>query len=92
VRINFKRLFSFLLVIMVTMFAVVAFGADPSPIPTGAPGTFSLSWTMLLAALPALAIAILDFIFAVNPNAKSNGFLHWIYLAFGGKETPPAKP
>jgi hypothetical protein len=70
------------------MFAVVAFGdASPSPLP-GAPGP-SINWPILLAAGAALGIAILDFIFAVNPSARANGFLHWVYLALGGKDTPP---
>lgn len=36
-------------------------------------------------ALCALGIAVLDFVFAVNANAKSSGILHWVYVALGGK-------
>lgn len=45
------------------------------------------SWiTAHSAVLSALAVAIIDFVFAVAPNLKSNGILHSIYLFFGGKE------
>lgn len=84
-----KRYWKFLLMVALIAFAAVALGdTGPSPVPVGAPG--SLNWTVLLAAIPALAVAVLDFIFAVNPNSRSNGFLHWVYLALGGKDTPPA--
>lgn len=88
---NYLKMFAKLAVLaIVAMFAIVAFGdASPSPLPgPGAPS--SINWTLLIAAFAPLAIALLDFIFAVNPSAKSNGILHWIYLALGGKETPPA--
>lgn len=79
-----------LTIVLVFMFALAALGADPSPIPVGQPA--SINWTVVLGALGGLAAAVLDFIFAINSNAKSNGVLHWIYLALGGKETPPPKP
>lgn len=85
---NYIKVFARLAVLLiVAMFAAVAFG-DASPLPTpGAPAS-SINWTILIAALAPLAIAILDFFFAINPGAKSNGILHWIYLALGGKENP----
>lgn len=40
---------------------------------------------MLLAG----GISLLDFLMAISPKLKSAGWLHAIYLALGGKETPP---
>jgi len=34
----------------------------------------------LVAAAAAAGVAVLDFIFAINEKAKSNGMLHWVYL------------
>lgn len=43
-----------------------------------------------------LAVALLDLLFAVNPNTQSSGFLHACYVFLGGKkglpEVPPAPP
>ena len=37
------------------------------------------------AVLAAVGVSVLDLIFALNPNAASNGILHWIFLQLGGK-------
>lgn len=51
-----------------------------------------LAWIMEhQAVLAVLALAILDFVFAVSPSFKSNGVIHWLYLFLGGKATPPAQ-
>lgn len=89
-RIYLRLLINLALMAIVAMFAVVAFGADPSPLPGAAPAA-SIDWKLLLAAAAPLAIALFDFLFALNPSAKSNGILHWIYLALGGKENPPLR-
>lgn len=31
-------------------------------------------------------ILILDFIFAIKPQWKTSGILHWIYVTLGGKK------
>jgi hypothetical protein len=50
--------------------------------------------TLLWSFLAALTVGILDFVFALNPNAKTNGFLHWIYSIAGGtkgvSQIPPS--
>ncbi len=33
----------------------------------------------LIPLATGVGIAVLDFVFAVNDKAKSNGLLHWIY-------------
>lgn len=43
---------------------------------------------LLLPALGAAVVGVLDLIFAVNPKARANGLAHWLYLAAGGKDTP----
>lgn len=86
-----KKLTRLLLMAVLTLavFTVVALAnPSPSPIPgAGAPPTSLNGWLMLLAPL---SVAIMDFIFAINSSAKSNGILHWLYLLAGGKETPPS--
>lgn len=59
--------------------------ADPSPSPvavsspTGAIGIWD--WIMAHQVIVGgFLAAVLDFVFALNPNAASNGVLHWIYL------------
>ena len=90
IRIDFRRLMSLLFIVLAT-FAVFAIRAiadtGPSPLPTSGAPTSVNGWYVLLA--PVL-IAVLDFVFAINSKAKSNGVLHWIWLALGGKENPPS--
>lgn len=40
-------------------------------------------WGTILA--PAV-LAIVDLVWAINPSAKSNGLLHWVFLQVGGKD------
>ena len=41
-------------------------------------------------AIAAVLIAVIDFIWAINPSLKANGILHAIWQALGGKD--PAGP
>lgn len=41
------------------------------------------------AVLAAFAVALLDLLFAIKPDWKSNGVLHALYVKFGPK--PPAQ-
>ncbi len=80
-----------LMLVAISLLACAALAdTGPSPLPVAAVAPVSVSWKVILAAIPALAVAVLDFIFAVNSGAKSNGILHWVYLMAGGKENPPA--
>lgn len=48
-----------------------------------------VSWIMAHQVLmAALAVAVLDFLFAIVPSLQSNGVLHAIYL-FATKEKTP---
>ena len=51
---------------------------------------------IFLGALCTLGVAVLDLVFALNPNSKANGVLHWLYLLFSGgvssSPTPPTPP
>lgn len=43
--------------------------------------------------LAGLGVAVLDLVFALNPNVAGNGVLHQVYLwlkKLGGSSTPPA--
>lgn len=43
------------------------------------------------SVLAALGVAIIDFIFSINPNAQSNSVLHWVLAqlsALVGSVTP----
>lgn len=42
-----------------------------------------------VAVLSALGVAVLDLVFALNPNAESNGLLHAIYLYLKPKPKAP---
>lgn len=77
-----------LLLACLSLLCFAAFGdTSPSPIPgAGAPPVNINGWYILLT--PVL-VAVLDFIFAISSKTKANGFIHWIYLLLGGKETPP---
>lgn len=44
------------------------------------------------AVFVGLAVALLDFVFAIVPSVASNGLVHWLYLQLKGKaELPPAQ-
>lgn len=38
------------------------------------------------AVLAGLGVAVLDLVFALNPNASSNGVLHWVFVFLTGKK------
>ena len=35
----------------------------------------------------ALGVAVLDLAFSINPQWRSNGVLHWVFIKIGGKDT-----
>ena len=43
-------------------------------------------------AMAMFGVAVLDFLFAINPMAESNGILHWIYTALKGIESAQPAP
>lgn len=77
--------------------AVAAFGADVTAPITVAPIVAApaatanyfqsaVAWMMgNQVVVGALIVAVFDFIFAINPQWKSNGALHFIYTAAQGK-------
>lgn len=46
--------------------------------------------TAHLGLFGAVAVAVLDLVFALNPATATSGVLHWIYVKLSGKE--PALP
>ena len=50
-----------------------------------------ISWIVAHKETVAVAgVAIIDFLMAVNPNLKSSGILHSIYVFLVGQEAPKA--
>lgn len=84
------------LLLKLSIVALLCFGfaafADPSPSPSPASVLAAVPTSLngWLALLAPVAVAVLDFVFAINSKAKANGLLHWLFLLVGGKETPPA--
>jgi len=77
-----KKIIS-LFTLMLVLFAVVCFGADVAPVAAPATNTFNdvLAWFLAhQVVLGAMLIGILDFIFSINPQWKSNSVGHLIYL------------
>ena len=89
-------------VITMIVMAAAVFAADaPATATTATTSTFQeiINWvTGNQVIVGGLIVAILDFIFAINPDWKTNGALHFIYtLAQGraansGNTNPPAPP
>jgi len=87
----------FSLITLVGLFILFTFSAlaqTPAPTPTGVAVTAASATPASLiawieanwgAVIAPLVVAILDLIFALNPNSASNGILHWIFTAVGGK-------
>lgn len=91
------RKFIVFAILMLVSVAAVAFGADvvavaSAPVPAAA-NTFNDVMVWIVGhqvVLGMLIVAILDFIFSINPEWKSNSILHMLYLfAQGRKETTP---
>ncbi len=38
------------------------------------------------AIFAAFGVALIDFLWAINPNLKANGLIHSIFLSIGGKD------
>ena len=53
------------------------------------PGLIAWLQANWVAVVAPLGIAVVDFFWALNPNLQSNGILHAIFTALGGK-TPPS--
>lgn len=50
-------------------------------------------WSWVVAhqgAVAALAVAVIDLLFAINPSLSGNGILHQILVIAQGKVSPPA--
>lgn len=84
-----KFLFTLFIIEAITVLTCVAFGqatapaASPAAVvaaasaaPTGLVGFI----TAYKAVISGVVVAILDLIFAINPNAASNGLLHWVLV------------
>lgn len=81
-------------ILLLLAFAAFAVGADPVPVTdasaAAAPSlsTFqsAVAWvTAHQAIIFMLIVAVLDFIFALNPKWESNGALHFLYVLAKGK-------
>lgn len=88
----------FILIIIATAFAVDVAPAIVAVSDPAAASVTPVSWFQsVLPWLSAnqvivgmLLIGILDFIFAINPEWKSNGALHALYVLLQKRTTPPA--
>ena len=95
-----KSMFSALALVLFVLLAltVPAMAADTAATaPAATVSTFQsiINWmTTNQVLVGALIVAVLDFIFAINPNWKANGILHFIYDAANAKKstgtTPPS--
>ena len=92
-----RKIFSFALLLVLVVVAV-AFGADATPVAQAAPvaaiNSFQafVSWMMNNQVIVGMLIAaILDFVFAINPDWKSNGALHMIYTMAKSKSNPTSQ-
>lgn len=80
--------------LLVATLALAAFGVDTAPVAAAAPAAVpAVSWfTGVIAWMTgnqvivgALLVAVLDFIFAINPQWQSNGALHMLYTVASKK-------
>lgn len=82
-----KRIIALALIIVLTAIAAVA-GTEPVAPSVAAASIFQsvITWMQANQVVVGLLIAaVLDFIFAINPEWKSNGALHFIYTIAKGK-------
>lgn len=97
-----KKLYLFLIMIVTLVAATALCLADPSPSPSvsaivaaGPTGVSAvLAWIDdHRGVIGMLIVGVLDLLFALNPNAESNGILHWIFTLAQGwsNQTPPPK-
>lgn len=86
-----SRLF-LLVLVLCFCFAVQALAqataAPAGSAPLGIGGWIGANWQLVIAPL---VVAIIDFVWALSPSASSNGLLHWLWTAAGGK-TPTQPP
>ncbi len=85
-----KTLFMMLFVLVMAGVAMAAEVAAPVATPPSTFAAFMARMQNNQVVVGMLVAAILDFIFAINPEWKSNGALHFLYTVAKGKSTPPA--
>ncbi len=92
-----KSLFGIIILAIITMMFSIAGAADPAAVAVVPAVTAAGSMTGIITWMQSnqvivggLLIAVLDFIFAINPAWKSNGALHFLYTVASRQPTIPA--